>query len=185
MASRFAENTIDMENTVELRNTDNVDADEEKFSIRFHLSKKAGWVLAILIVVFSLFAVAPAYYQYYEVSRRHVDVMNATVIGGQINEYMGNSENDLSLVPEDTLMEVNTLKEGIVTASLAITNLKQKNAVYYFLYDSTEKKSEIYIGKSGLSDIDDMASGDLMENKYLIYYWNGLSKDGKNFLNRI
>lgn len=148
---------------------------------RIHISNKKRWVLSIALIIASLLIVLPAYLTYHEVAMRHVDVMNANDIAGEISKA-ASDEAHAKDIERDTLREVSTLPEGIVTKSLSIENHRQKNAVFYYYYDSKKSSLEMYIGRTGETEKDAMESGDLCDNTYILRYWSGYEADGKTRL---
>lgn len=90
---------------------------------------KRNWVLIILLMVLCLAFIAPTYYQYYEVSRRHIDVMNANDVASQIKSARDSGTEGILT---DTLTPVSELPVGIVSTEFSIQNLEQHSAVMYY-----------------------------------------------------
>lgn len=151
---------------------------------RIRISNKKRWVLSVALIIASLLIVLPAYLTYHEVAMRHVDVMNANDIAVEISKA-ASDEAHAKDIERDVLREVSTLPEGIVTKPLSLQNRRQKNAAFYYYFDSKKSSLEIYIGRAGETEKDAMESGNLCDNTYILRYWGGYERDGKTRLGRI
>jgi hypothetical protein len=143
---------------------------------------KRNWVLIILLMVLCLAFIAPTYYQYYEVSRRHIDVMNANDVASQIKSA---ADSGTEGILTDMLTPVSELPVGIVSTEFSIQNLEQHSAVMYYFLNSASGNCEIYIAPSDTIDKDKAESGDLTQQDNIYSYWGGYAKDGKTRLSRI